>query len=615
MDRKHIYLLILTLLILCAFFAFPPLTGESASVKTTLDAKYTFRDSTEMGSRDKDHEYNPRLSVKYSNQLTRWTNLTGEAKFDYKREDKSREEDTETREPQIELMLKSLIYDFKTGFKETWNINRPTEQRAFGHLLIQPSELPELQVDYDHDETKNQLKKNKITLGAQYKPSKTLRIKLDFKHEYTDYIDQDQPDIDDINMNGEVKFNHTLSTRAPTKVEISYKVETLYQETLYQKQRDTNSPVSQDELLQTLRGKLSYKPTQKTNISLEYENKTKSDRRATGEDKSHQDMQFDVRQDLTDWLEVRGWIRRESEEEQDIDSNNKITYTDTEKRTINGYIRAVPKKWMQLNVKVINEESIEEPKGSDPGEKIDKTTLEASLRSDFPNLLRSHQSLDFKRVNENKHEKPFSEEERLMWKWSFSPVENLTLRPEYIRSVTNKKDTSDITYDGPSKDVTNEYRLNFDYSLSLHDIWTVDFSHDTSRKEVETRFTDKDIPSKNRTEINNDSSLELDFQPYESLFITSQVTRRYYKISGDNPSKSEEMSYSFKFDWSFSPFTWSTSYKYDDKKEQNDTETFESKILYDFSDYTLEVEYKFTQTFRAPKDMEDIITLRFKAVF
>ncbi|MGA1865425.1 MAG: hypothetical protein ACMUHX_10210 [bacterium] len=571
-----------------------------------MDAKYTFRDSTEMGLRDKDHEYNPRLSVKYSNQLTRWTNLTGEAKFDYKKEDKSREEDTETREPQIELMLKSLIYDFKTGFKETGNIDRPTEQRAFGHLLIQPSELPEFQVDYDHDETKNQLKKDKITLGAQYKPSKTLRIKLDFKHEYTDYITISTPDIDDINMNGEVKFNHTLSTRAPAKVEISYKVETLYQEEV-----ETKSTVKQDELLQTLRGKLSYKPTLKTNISLEYENKTKSDRRATGEDKSHYDMQFDVRQDLKDWLEVRGWIRKESEEEQD--PNNETTYT--EKRTLNAYIRAVPKKWMQLNVKVINEQSIEEPRDSDLEEKIDKTTLEASLRSDFPNLLRSHQSVDFKSVNENKHEKPFSEEERFMWKWSLSPVENLTLRPEYIRSVTNKKDTSDTTYDGPSKDVTNEYRLNLGYSLSLYDIWAVDFSHDTSRKRIETRFFDPDLPSKTRTEINNDSSMEVDFQPYESLFITSQVTRRYYKISGDNPSRSEEMSYSFKFDWSFTPFTWSTSYKYDDKKEQNDTETFESKILYDFSDYTLEVEYKFTQTFRSPKDMEDIITLRFKAVF
>jgi hypothetical protein len=196
-----------------------------------------------------------------------------------------------------------------------------------------------------------------------------------------------------------------------------------------------------------------------------------------------------------------------------------------------------------------------------------------------------------------------------------SPIENLSLKPEYIRSVTNKKDTSDTTKDGPSKDITNEYKLNFDYSFSLHDIWVVNLSHETSSKKVETRFKDPNIQTKRREEKNNDSSLEVDFQPYEALFITSQITRRHYKITGDNPSISEEMSYSFKFDWSFNPFTWSTSYKYDDKKQQNDTETFESKILYDFSDYTVEVEYKFTQTFRSPKDMEDIVTLRFKAVF
>jgi len=78
------------------------------------------------------------------------------------------------------------------------------------------------------------------------------------------------------------------------------------------------------------------------------------------------------------------------------------------------------------------------------------------------------------------------------------------------------------------------------------------------------------------------------------------------------------MSYSLKYDWSFTPFTWSTSYKYDDKEQQNDTETFESKILCDFSDYTIEVEYKFTQTFQDQEeynDTEDIVTLRFKATF
>jgi hypothetical protein len=532
--------------------------------------------------------------------------LSGEAKFDYKEEHKksSEEEDTKTRtrEPQIELRLKSLIYDIKTGFKETRIKDQATENRAFGHFLIQPSYLPELRVDYTHDETKNQLKKDKITLGTIYKPSRILRIKLDFKNEYSDYIDASTPDIDDYNLNGEIRFNHTLTTRRPIKVEISYKAEKLYQEELKIK----SVVKKQDEFLQTLRGKLSYKPTKKTNISMEYENKAKDDRKETGEDKSDQDIQFDISQNLTEWLEVRGWIRKESKEEQD--PNYKIT--DTRKRTLNGHIRAVPKKWLQLNLKVIDEKSEE----TDPGEKIDKTILEASLRSDFPNLLRSHQTLDFKSVNEDKQETPFSEEERFMWKWSLSPIENLSLKPEYIRSVTSKKSTSEITNDGPSKDITNEYKLNFGYSFSLHDIWAVNLSHETSRKRVETQ--DPNISSTSRRETNNDSSLEIDFQPYESLFITSQVTRRDYRIRGDNPSTSEEMSYSLKFDWSFTPFTWSTSYKYDDKKKQNDTETFESKILYDFTDYTIEVEYKFTQTFfPVQKDKEDIVTLRFKAIF
>ena len=104
-------------MLFCIYLFLTPPIAESASVKATLDAKYIRTDTTKTGIKTLTNEYNPRLSVRYSHPLNRWTNLSGEAKFDYKKEDKKSEEDTETREPQIELRLKSLIYDFKTGFK------------------------------------------------------------------------------------------------------------------------------------------------------------------------------------------------------------------------------------------------------------------------------------------------------------------------------------------------------------------------------------------------------------------------------------------------------------------------------------------------------------------
>ncbi|MGA1792067.1 MAG: hypothetical protein ACMUIM_11320 [bacterium] len=603
------------------FFSLIPHIAESASVKTTLDAKYIRTNTTENNIRTLENEYNPRLSVKYTHPLTRWTDLSGEARFDYKKEDirapegATPQEDTETREPQIELRLKSLIYDFKTGFKETWT-RKQTENRAFGHLLIQPSELPELRVDYDHDERKDRDKKDKITLGTIYKPSKSLRVKLDLKHEYTDNLpiggNPAAPDEEELDLTGEIKLNHALSTRSPIKLDLSYKVESLYQE-----QKDPNQTVDEDKLLQTIRGKVSYRPTNKTDISLEYENKKKDDR-AGNQDNTDQDIQFDLSQKVWDWLSATGRIKKETKEEQSEATTDSVSsFTDTDKTTLQGQIRAIPTDWFQLTLKVIDEtiEKIEETDPNSMLEKEDKTILEASLRSDFPNLLRSYQTLDFKTVDEDKSEatlelSPYSKEERFMWKWSIEPIDNLTLKPEYIRSLTQN------LKEDPKRDTTREYKFNLEYKLSVNDTWTVNFSHATSRKRITTDYTDPNSTDSSPTERNDDSSLEIDFQPYDTLFITSQITRKDYQIKGGGEnSKSEEMSYSLKYDWSLTPFTWSTSYKYDNKLNDNDTETFESKIILDFSDYTVEGEYKFTQTFLPGKDKEDIVTLRFKAVF
>ncbi|MGA1795514.1 MAG: hypothetical protein ACMUIL_06610 [bacterium] len=590
---------------LCLALALAPLPGESATVTTTIDAKYTRTDSTGSpsgaGEDNLTHEYNPRLSVKYAHPLTEWTDLSGEVKFDYKKEDNRSimNEDTETREPQIELRLKSLIYDFKTGFKETWHQNKPTENRAFGHLLIQPSQLPELRLDYDHDETKDQFKRDKIAVGAIYKPSRVLRVKVDLKHEYTN--NEERADVEDVNLSGEVKLNHTFSTSRPFKMEISYKAESLYQE-----EKDTQSGVKQDEFLQTLRSKLSYKPTHKTDMSLEYENKQKDDQEGF-QDNTDQDIQFDLSQRMTDWLSISGRARKESEEER---RDTGVNTVDTDKLTLQGQLRATPTEWFQFTFKVIDEalEEFEEQDPNRPLDKRDKRILEASLRSDFPHFLRSYQTLDFKTVDEDKQDTQFSEEERFMWKWDLNPLKNLSLKPEYIHSVTSTMD--------PNRDslpeVTDEYKMGLRYKLSIYDVWTVDFSHVMSRKHIETRRAGSSF-SASRKETNDDSTLDVDYQPFASLFVTSQITRKDYRIEGQEPS--EEMSYSLKFDWSSAPYTWSTSYKYDDKEQANDTETFESKILFDFSDYTLEGEYKFTQTFVVPRDREKIITLRVKAVF
>jgi len=585
-------------LVFCLVLALAPLPGESATVTTTIDAKYTRTDSTgsssEMGKDTLIHEYNPRLSVKYAHSLTEWTDLSGEVKFDYKKEDKRPIEDTETREPQIELRLKSLIYDFKTGFKETWHQDKPTENRAFVHLLIQPSQLPEFRLDYDHDETKENFKRDKIAAGVIYKPSKVLRVKVDLKHEYTN--NETSADVEDVNLSGEIKLNHTFSTQQPFKMEVSYKVESIYQE-----EKDPQPVVKQDEFLQTFRGKLSYKPTHKTDMSLEYENKQKDDQEGF-EDNTDRDIQFDLSQRMTDWLSVNGRVRQESEEE---GPGTGVNTLDTDKLTLQGQLKATPTDWFQFTFKIIDE-AIEERDPNRTPAKKDKRILEASLRSDFPHFLRSYQTLDFKTVDEDKQDTPFSEEERFMWKWDLNPLENLTLKPEYIHSVTSTNDPNNVP------DVTDEYKMSLGYKLSMYNVWTVDLSHVMSRKDIETRRTGSS-PSTSRKETNDDSTIEIDYQPFESLFVTSQITRKDYRIERELPS--EEMSYSLKFDWSSSPFTWSTSYKYDDKKQQNDTETFESKILFDFSDYTLEGEYKFTQTFVKPKDREDIISLRVKAVF
>ncbi|MBN2373384.1 hypothetical protein JXL19_06340 [bacterium] len=589
-----------------------PYIGESASVSTTLDAKYARTNTVKPGEKTIANEYNPRLTFQYSHPLTIYTDLSAEGKFDYKKEDRryvyntqaNELEDTETREPQIELRLKSLIYDFKAGFKEVWNQNQ-TENRAFGQFLIQPSKLPELRINYDHDEKQDQYEKDKIALRTTYKPSRPFLVKLDFKHEYTKYEaienQTSNPDIESFDLNGEVTFNHVLSTRRPVKLDASYKIESIYEE-----KKDAPEPPNRDELLQTIRGKFTYKPTESTDMSMEYENKTKDDNQG-GNDNSDQEFQFNISQKIWDWLSAAGKIRKETKEERDEAAGLVAGVKDTEKLTLQGQVRAVPTDWFQLTLKAIDERIDERFELTDPNdipERKDKAILEGSLRSDFPNLLNFYQTLDYKTVNENKQESPYTEEERFSLKWSLNPINKLTLKPEYSRSITRN-----IKED--KRENTNEYNFSVDYDLDLNDYLKLSISHKTGRKDIKSYLHDAD--SSTRRETNDDSSLDVDFQPYDTLFITSQVTRKDSRIEGERPS--EEMSYSLKFDWTVTPFTWSTSYKYNDKTQTNDTETFESKLIFSFSDYTVEGEYKFTQTFMPEKDMEDIITIRFKAVF
>lgn len=594
-------------IVLCLFFVLFPSVGNPASVQTTIDAKYTRTDTAKTDQNKLNHEYNPRISIKYSYPLTEWTDLSGEGKFNYKKEDKRSEEDTETREPQIELRLKSLIYDFKTGYKETWNRNQ-TEKRAFGHFLLQPLKLPELRFDYDHDEKKGHFEKDKITLGTIYKPSSIFRVKLDLKHEYTDYEDdpdnEGTKDLEDLDLSAEVKMNHTLSTRRPIKVELSYKVESLYQE-----EKDIDDNPTQDEILQTLRGKVTYQPTNRTDMSLEYENKTKDDD-IEGQDNTDRDIQFDISQKLADWLTATGRLKNESKEERVEDTTedgitDQITSTgkDTDKKTLEGRLEAMPTDWFKLRVKAINEK-IEE---SDPNITMttkDKDLFEVNLTSQFPSDFFNSQSIEFENVKEDKEGGPYSEENNFLWKFSIAPLRNLSLNPEYNRSITKKIKEEE-------KDVTDEYRINVDYEVSLNDRFNLDLSHLTDVKDIETHKGEGEISD--RRERNDDTTFEIDFQPYEALFLTTEITRKDKRISGE-PSH-EEMSYTFQMDWSFNPFTWSLSYKYIDNRNQSDEEMFESKLICDFSDYTIEGEYKFNQTFSQEKDKEDIITLRIKAVF
>ncbi len=609
-------------LLLASFLipVFIPQNGETISLKTTLDSKYVRTDFIERDNKSLTHEYNPRLLLQYSYPITEWTDLSAEGRFNYKKEDKKPEEDTETKEPQIELRLKSSIYDVKTGYKETWTRNQ-TENRIFGHILIQPLILPELRVNYDHDETKNQDKKDKLTIRSIYKLTNSLKIKFDFKHEYRTYDEPDpnskniSPDNEFLNIGGEIEFKRSLTSRRSVNVEVSYKFESLYEE-----EKDSNQTVDKDELAHILRGKLSYSPNNKTNVSLEYESKIKDDH-LKGNDNSDQELQLNLSQKFSDWLITTGRIRKEDKQEYSNTETDELK--DSEKLVVLGEVKATLSDWLQPTLKAIYEETEQSDLKSIP-EKGDKTIIEGSLKSDFPSLLRSYQIIDFNRTHEDKEESPFSEDERLVWRWSMNPVHNLILKPEYTYSKTKNIREEE-------RDITNEYKFTVDYLFNLNDYLNLNFSHKTSTKRIKRSYKQLDqelINDPNSTseeivqgrirreidkEINNDSSLEIDFNPIQSLFITSRIDRKEYRIEREIPS--EEMAYSINFEWTFTPFTWSTSYKYNDKQQANDTETFESKLIYDNSDYMIEGEYKFTQTFMKEKKKEDVVTLHFKLVF
>lgn len=591
-----------------------------------IDLSYEKTDETQVGKpRLTTHDFRQEYQIRHSNSLSKETKMEGELKARFEREcnhGSSDRPDTTLNEPYAKFQLRSRLYDFGAGYKESEQKTsfKLLQNEGFVDFKLQPESLPELNIKYDFSgEAKSgdpETYLHHISLSSIYSLRDFFKLRFGYEGEVTDYRTNKRTgarghDIKEGNLFGQLTLKHFLLANK-LRFDLDYKVEKEGEKN--EQDPNTNSSSkwtwANDRIIQTAITKLTYKLTSATTLSAYYENEH-TDNKQTEEGKRNQGEQADIfRMDISQVVSsfIRVFGKYRSEENKDERESEVINSYDAE-------IQADPQKWLNLSGKVkIESRDVDHFTDNSQDRKEDTQTAEGSWRADLPQLLKARNTFDLKLVREKEQGQDSFQEEQYRWRLQLTPLANLDLTPEYtISHEENFREGNPLL---PRDKITREFKTVIAYGLLLSPRLKADLSHSLSRKWI----TEKPGSQQNE-ENNDDSKLDLRFTPTQNLTLSTQIMRQDKRTIDNGYLTRDEVdtSYAFNYDWRFDPFTWSSSFKYDDRKHkpesEGDTETAESKLTYKFRNYDFTTNYKYTKTYSLDNDKEHRIELQVRAYY
>ncbi|MEW5802767.1 MAG: hypothetical protein AB1847_11765 [bacterium] len=589
----------------------------------SVDLSYEKTDQTQPDETTIDFTQEYRLMHNISLSLE--TKMETELRAEVEQEDRKGSDEPDTRlcKPYADFQMKSRLYDFGLGYRgseEKTDITTSTNE-GFVNFKLQPELLPEVNFKYDFkgEKESNDQKTyfHDISISSLYNIQDFLRIRLDYQGEYTDnrttedlVEESTNGDIKENNFLGQITFKHFL-LRDKLRFALDYKVEKDDK-----KDQDPNNDFtwvkSNDQLIQTVNSQITYTITPSTNLYAQYEKKHTKDRSddnkdTTAEADQKDSFRMDISQKICSYLMVLGKYRAEK---------NKNDRQDEKIDAYEAEINANPQRWLDLQGRAQIESRQTDDLLNDTSEKNDTQTVEGTWNANFPHLFDAQNTFNVRLMKEKKDDQDSRRERHYKWRLQIVPIVNLRLTPEY--DILEEKDYLSTTTNNNENKDTHEFRTTIAYGLSFSQHLRIDLSNSLSRKRVKENGT-------LNKENNDDTKLDFKFTPTQNLIFSSQIIRQGKKIyqSGVLTQDEVDTSYALNYDWRFDPFTWSSSFKYDDRNQKQegdngtgDTETVESRITYKPNrNYDFTMNYKYTKTYSVDNDKEHTVGFQVRAFY
>jgi hypothetical protein len=571
---------------------------------------------------EKSVDVNQEYRLLHNASLSLDTKISTELRATVERDNQEPEPDTSLYKPYADFQMKSRLYNFELGYQgsdEQTDITQNTDE-GFFNFTAQPEYLPELDVKYDF---KSDVKSgdpkiyyHNISVNSLYNIQDFLRVRLDYEGQVTDYHatpeslaggTDNKGDIEEGDLLGQVTLKQFLLNNK-LRFSLDYKAEKedeKYQDLINDPNHWTKGS---DQFIQITNSQITYAITPGTTLNAQYENKhTRGQvdpQNTTSGTEQENDFRMDLSQKICSYMTALGKYR--SEKNQDESQNESVGTYEAE-------IDADPQKWLNLRAKLTTEaRNTDGLEDNTLDKKEDTRTIEGSWDADLSQFLNARNTFDVKLMKEKTDGLDSSRENDYRWRLQLTPIVNLTVTPEY--DVSNEKVYGpELTSTTNNNTLTRERRLEAAYALAFSPYLKANLSHSLSRKRMEG-----DEPAK---ENNDDTKLDISFIPTQAITLSSQIIREDKRTfqNGDLTEDELDTSYALNYDWRFDPFTWSSSFKYDNRSgetSEGDTETVESGLTYKLKqNYDFTTNYKYTKTYSDDNPKEIRISFELRAYF
>lgn len=585
---------------LIGFLAFPWLSGV-ASGAGIISGNYQLNwdqtvDRTEAGTTDV-KKLKQILEVKYNGLLS--PIVANSFSFKVEQEVNSNSADIVRLLPTLELGFKGQYWDAKAGAKRTYESSdelgknpKVTDNHFIELFYLAPKRVPDIKakytVDLDKEEGVTNTRKDGVTLSSVYNPTLWLSAKGDYTRNTTRDKQKPDSDTEDEKSAGTVSLRHLVSDKL--KVETQYTSEVSRAATLKSDGTGATSGSAKEDLTNTWKNTLSFRPFRDTSIDGSYDFDIKVNK-VNGEHTLTANTKVTANQKAGKPIDLKGEFSRSVVEARHTQDDNRKT-----EDTWTAEARAKFSKQLDFALKYQVKDAVEPH--ADPAKSTSSGTVNrnaswnaeltpfwtGSLSYDKTDTL----ALDVKTIEEVKYS--------LKSKFDFKAI-FFTLEPTY--EITLKDDLAK-----PESSAIRDFKMRVAYQVFATRRIEAKLDHTYGRK------TDSLLANIQRTDSTTATVAWKD--PVPGWQFVFDAVRSATDTSQDDIGPDITSTFGLKADYKLDQLTLNTTYKYDKKSLTDDSETFDAKAGWTTLNWDATLTYTFKKTFSAVINEGYTISLAFK---